>query len=90
MESDFYVIDPEGVRSFDYGRVNKSVKILYIKTPWLIRAFNMWRRGDKLKNIFNRLLLDRKEFKKPIGLVFRSSNHLYDYFVRLKEREMDK
>jgi guanylate kinase len=86
-ESDFYVIDPKGVRSFDYSRVNKNVKILYIKSPWFIRAYNMWKRGDKFKSIINRLLLDRKEFKKAMGLVFRSSNHLYDYFVRLNKRD---
>lgn len=85
-ESDFYVIDPEGVRSFDYSKVNKTVRILYINTFWFIRAYNMRKRGDSFKSITKRLLLDRKEFKSPMGLVFRSSDQLYNYFVELDKR----
>jgi guanylate kinase len=85
-EADFYVIDPEGVRSFDYSRVSKFVRILFINSPWYIRAFNMFRRGDKIKDIINRLSLDRKEFKGfNSGYHFKSSNQVYRYFVRNKE-----
>lgn len=80
-ESDFYVIDVVGVKSFDYSRIDKKVKILFIKAPWYIRAFNMLKRKDKIKDIINRLLLDKKEFKGFNGdLNFKISNELYDYF----------
>lgn len=80
-ESDFYVIDVQGVNTFDYSKVNKKVKILFIKAPWYIRAFNMLKRKDKIKDIINRLLLDRKEFKEFKGdLNFKNSNDLYNYF----------
>jgi guanylate kinase len=80
-ESDFYVIDVQGVNSFDYSRINKKVKILFIKSHWYIRMINMFKREDKLKDIINRLLLDRKEFKGFKGdLEFKNSNDLYDYF----------
>jgi guanylate kinase len=80
-ESDFYVIDVVGVKSFDYSRINKQVKILFIKAPWYIRALNMFKRGDKIRDIINRLLLDRKEFSGFKGdLNFKNSNDLYNYF----------
>lgn len=80
-ESDFYVIDVQGVKSCDYSRINKQVKILFIKAHWYIRAFNMLKRKDKIKDIISRLLLDRKEFKGFKGDInFKSSNDLYHYF----------
>lgn len=83
QDKDFYVIDPYGVRNFKRSLINKPVQVLYIKSPWYIRAFNMFKRGDKMKNIIKRLLLDRKEFKGfNVGIKFKSSNELYDYIDR--------
>jgi guanylate kinase len=80
-ESDFYVIDVQGVISFDYSKVNKKVKVLFIKSPWYVRLINMLKRKDKIKDVINRLLLDRKEFKGFKGDVnFKNSNDLYNYF----------
>lgn len=80
-ESDFYAIDVQGVKSFDHNRIDKQIKVLFIKSPWYIRAFNMFKRGDKIKDVVNRLLLDRKEFRGFKGDInFKSSNDLYDYF----------
>jgi guanylate kinase len=80
-ESDFYVIDVQGVNTFDYSKINKNVKILFIDAPWYIRMINMFKRKDKLKDIINRLLLDRTEFKRFKGdLNFKNTNDLYDYF----------
>lgn len=79
----FYVIDPYGVNNFNRSLVEKPIQILYIKSPWYIRVFNMFKRGDSLKNIIKRLLLDRKEFKEfRGGIEFKSSNELYDYIER--------
>jgi len=79
--SDFYVIDVVGVKSFDYSRIDKKVKILFINSPWYTRMINMFKRGDKIKDIINRLKLDKTEFKGFKGDVnFKSSNDLYDYF----------
>lgn len=82
-ESDFYVIDVQGVNTFDYSRIDKKVKILFIDSPWYIRVLNMFKRGDKIKDIFNRLLLDRKEFKGfyKADMVFKNSSELYMYFT---------
>ena len=83
QDKDFYVIDPYGVRNFNRSLINKPVQVLYIKSPWYVRAFNMFKRGDKIKSIIKRLLLDRKEFKNfKIGVKFKSSNELYDYIDR--------
>jgi guanylate kinase len=80
-ESDFYVIDVQGVNTFDYSKINKKVKILFIEAPWYIRVWNMLKRRDTIKDIINRLLLDKKEFKGFKGdLNFKNSNGLYDYF----------
>lgn len=80
-ESDFYVIDVQGVNSFEYNKVSKQVKILFINSPWYIRTINMLKRKDKIKDIVNRLKLDKTEFKGFKGDInFKSSNALYDYF----------
>jgi len=80
-DKSFYVIDPYGVRNFNYNIIYRPVKILFINSPWYIRMINMFKRGDKLKDIINRLLLDKKEFKGFKGdLEFKNSNDLYDYF----------
>jgi guanylate kinase len=80
-ESDFYVIDVAGVKSFDYSRIDKKVKILFIESPWYIRIINMFKRGDKIKDIIKRLKLDKVEFKGFEGDInFSSSNDVYHYF----------
>lgn len=80
-ESDFYVIDVQGVNSFEYDKVNKKVKVIFIKAPWYIRTINMFKRRDKIKDIVNRLLLDRKEFRDFKGDInFTNSDELYIYF----------
>lgn len=81
-ESDFYVIDVQGVKSFNYNRIDKQVKVLFIKSPWYIRFLHMFKRGDKIKYIINRLILDKKEFGSFKGDInFKHSNELYDYFA---------
>jgi guanylate kinase len=80
-ESDFYVIDVQGVKSFDYSKISKPIKVLFIKSAWYVRLINMLKRGDNIKDAINRLLLDRKEFKNFKGDInFNSSNELYYYF----------
>lgn len=77
---DLYIIDPRGVESMrDSGIPHITI---YIKSPWYMRAYNMRKRGDKIKNIIRRLINDAREFKGFSGDVnLGHSNELYDMFA---------
>ncbi|MGL5328874.1 MAG: hypothetical protein ACRDD7_06370 [Peptostreptococcaceae bacterium] len=76
---DFYIIDPNGVKSMDKDKYDK---VMFIKCSVWTRFKNMRKRGDKLKDIIQRLLLDRKEFKNFKGNIeFKSSDELIEYFI---------
>lgn len=63
--ADFYIIDPKGVKEAPADLFRKyNVRVIYIKSPWYKRAYNMmFRRKDGIKNVISRLLNDRKQFK---------------------------
>ena len=63
--ADFYIIDPKGVKEAPADLFRKyNIRVIYIKSPWYKRAYNMmFRRKDGIKNVISRLLNDRKQFK---------------------------
>lgn len=59
-----YVIDPSGIDFFKHHyKGNKSIRTIYLKTSIFKRIHRMYKRGDKITQIINRLFNDRKEFK---------------------------
>lgn len=80
IDKDFYIIDVQGVNSMDK---NQYDKIIFIKASVFRRFLNMKKRGDKFRDIINRLWIDRKEFKGFKGdLNFKSSDEFIEYVIR--------
>lgn len=62
-ESDFYIIDPDGVRFFRNAYFgSKRVKVIYFNMPGYKRIDHMVKRGDGLWNAAKRFLHDNKKF----------------------------
>ena len=89
-DKDFYIIDQKGEKTFDYSKCREElgieVNVIYIKSKWYIRAWNMLKRGDDLKNIISRLRHDRKNFdddylERISAMIFNSSDALYRTFA---------
>ena len=88
-DADFYIIDVKGVYTLfneqDKGIpcLQRDIEIIFIDAPWYVRFINMIKRGDKLKDIFRRLSVDRIEFDEFEGdYNFNSSNDVYNFFKR--------
>lgn len=68
LQYDVYIIDPEGVYNlisiYNQGKIKRNIKIVYVKTNIIKRIYNMFNRGDSIKQIFKRLINDRKPFNK--------------------------
>lgn len=82
LNSDFYIIDPYGVRTMD--RKDLDIEVCYLKIRFITRAWRMFKRGDKLKSILSRLINDHREFKnfeKESDVVFRDNNDMIEYFL---------
>lgn len=83
---DFYIIDPYGVVSAPVNVFLKyNVRVVYIKETWFKRACNMFKRGDKIKDIIRRLKNDKKEFKDfeyEADYVFSSNDVFYEWFIK--------
>ena len=65
MDSDLYVIDWDGIvklfNNIHAGKLrNVKVKIIYLNTPVLVRIWRMFKRGDKISKIIERLITDHK------------------------------
>lgn len=64
-EADIYVIDPNGVKSFQRHYDGKrQYKVVYLKIGWAIRLYRMIKRGDGIVNAVKRIVYDRKEFHR--------------------------
>jgi guanylate kinase len=66
FDADFYIIDPPGILYLlenDIIQKRFNIKIVYINCPWYKRIFNMRIRGEKWKNIFERLMIDHHDFQ---------------------------
>ena len=62
-ESDIYVIDPSGLKSFrNHYNGEKQIKVVYLKVGWIIRLYRMIKRGDGVCNTLKRIIYDYKEF----------------------------
>ena len=63
--SDVYVIDPDGVKSFrrNYNSTRPYI-IVYLKINALTRVFRMMKRGDGFTKAVKRILHDGKKFGK--------------------------
>ena len=59
-----YIIDVKGIDYlFKYKEIiNRSMKVFYIHSPWYIRIYRMWFRGDGILKTIKRFLNDQKEF----------------------------
>lgn len=59
----YYIIDPKGVK---YMKENTkfSISVIYIKCPIYKRIYRMYKRGDSIFRIFQRIINDIKTFKK--------------------------
>ena len=85
VNADFYIIDPKGVKEAPADLFRKyNVKVVYIKSSWYKRTYNMmFRRKDSIKNVISRLINDRKEFKdfeNEADYVFTSNEEFYEWF----------
>ncbi|MGL6184823.1 MAG: hypothetical protein ACRC1T_05530 [Clostridium chrysemydis] len=85
--SDFYVIDVKGVHSMkDKDKYN--ITTVYIGVNPFKRAYRMFKRGDKIKDIWYRLRHDNKELKGfKADLEFKNNIKFYDYFKEKFENE---
>lgn len=84
---DIYIIDPQGVESLK----NNNIEFIsiYIDAPWYIRAWQMKKRGDSIKNIFGRLWHDRKAYKGfEADITVRSSQDVYTLFTKVEGWDM--
>ncbi|MGL4850952.1 MAG: hypothetical protein ACRC28_18855 [Clostridium sp.] len=87
---DFYIIDPKGVESMD----TENCIVIYLEIGLFTRIRQMFKRGDKIKNIISRLWNDRKEFKgfdKKADYVVRSDWEFDDIILqRVLMEKIDK
>ena len=61
--SDFYIIDPDGVGYFkEKYNGNKTPIIIYIDVPFVKRFKRMLKRGDSIKSAIESVLYDRTKF----------------------------
>ena len=61
--SDFYIIDPDGVDYFkEKYNGNKTPIIIYMDVPFVKRFKRMLERGDSIKSAIKRILYDREKF----------------------------
>ena len=60
----FYVIDSRGVETFKNNCYNISHIVIYYNVPFFVRAWRMFKRGDSIRKIIERLINDRKNFNK--------------------------
>jgi len=66
LGKDVYIIDIPGIRMLlSSEKLVKmyNFKVVYIKCSLFKRIRNMFRRGDSIKDIINRLKIDKTEFK---------------------------
>lgn len=64
-EADIYVIDPNGIKSFQrHYNGDRQYKVVYLKTEWIVRLYRMIKRGDGFTDAFKRIVYDRKEFSE--------------------------
>ena len=62
-QSDVYVIDPDGVRTFrNHYKSERPYMIVYLKVDAPTRFFRMLRRGDGFWNSLKRIIHDHKKF----------------------------
>jgi len=60
---DTYVVDVNGVITCKNNYHNKKLIVIVLTVNPFVRAYRMFKRGDKIKNIISRLVFDHKEFK---------------------------
>ena len=95
-DKDFYIIDQQGVKTFDYNKLlkdlNTDVRVIYIKDKWYVRLYHMLKRGDSLKSAINRLKHDRKAFDEEYleSIAYKTmhgSTELYNYLSEVCKNE---
>ncbi len=83
----FYVIDVKGVRSMK-NKEKYNITTVYIGVNPFKRAYRMFKRGDRIKDIIYRLRNDGKELKGfKADLTFKNNNEFYGYFKEKFESE---
>lgn len=87
INKSFYVIDVKGVHNMkDKDKYNTIT--VYIGVNPFKRAYRMFKRGDKIKDIIYRLKYDGKELRGfKADLTFKNNNEFYDYFKEKFESE---
>jgi guanylate kinase len=87
IDKTFYVIDFKGVHNMkDKDKYNTIT--VYIDVNPFKRAYRMFKRRDKIKDIIYRLKHDGKELRGfKADLTFKNNNEFYDYFKEKFESE---
>ena len=77
-ENDFYIINPKGIKYFyEHYKGEKEPVVVYVYVPTYIRIWRMFKRGDSIKNIIQRVKNDRVEFANCASLANITINN-YD------------
>lgn len=80
INKDFYIIDRHGIDSMK-NKDKYNIVTVYIDVNPFKRAYRMFKRGDKIKDIIYRLKYDGKELRGfKADLTFKNNNEFYDYF----------
>lgn len=87
INKDFYIIDRYGCDNMK-DKEKYNITTVYIGVNPFKRAYRMFKRGDRIKDIIYRLRNDEKELKgfKAV-LMFKNNNEFYEYFKEKFESE---
>lgn len=71
-ENDLYIIDPDGVRFFRTAYTGpKSVKVVYLCVPAIVRFMRMMERGDGFISSMKRIIHDKTKFAGAMQMADR-------------------
>lgn len=87
INCDFYIIDRYGCDNMK-DKEKYNITTVYISVNLFKRAYRMFKRGDRIKDIIYRLRNDGKELKGfKADLNFKNNNEFYKYFKEKFESE---